>query len=262
MRCSVIIPFKNRLISLYQAISSVAAQTTACHELILVNDGGEKPDINEINRFYGGVVQYVELPYSHGAAVARNKGAQQATGDVLCFLDSDDKWCKEHVETGLEILSAHPEVDFLATSYGEATSSRKLHDGYGLFIVDNVAEFQFGNGGGFRTSGFILRKKSFWAVGGFDEHQEKHQDWDLAMRAWESGLTIGFNRQSLIVINSDAEERMSYKPNPEASLRFYKNHKAFMDSGQRRAFRKGVLKTMLKSYRLSGWLTIAKIFLK
>jgi len=261
MRCSVVIPFKDRLPALKQAVASVGAQTAKCDELILVNDGGEEPDLQEFKNLFGSVFECVQLPQSQGAAFARNEGARRATGELLCFLDSDDEWNREHLATGLALLSAHPEVEFLATSYGAATPTRKFHDGDGLFLVESVPEFQFGNGGSFRTSGFIIRKESFWSVDGFDAEQEKHQDWDLAMRAWESGLVVGFNRRSTVIIDSGAEGRMSYNPNPEASLRFYIRHKSFMDSSHRWSFRKGVVKSMIKRSRLSGWGAVAKTFL-
>lgn len=260
MRTSVVIPFKNRLSTLKEAVASVGTQVVKCDELILVNDGGEAPDLSDLQKEAGQEIEYVERLESHGAACARNEGARKGTGDVLCFLDSDDKWRREHLAKGLALLSDHPEVAFLATSYGPATSTRQSHDAAGLLFIESVPAFQFGDGGSFRTSGFLIRKEAFWSVGGFDEGQDKHQDWDLAMRVWESGLVVGFNRQSTVLIDSAAEGRMSYKPNPKASLRFYNNHKEYMNRAHRWIFRKGVLKGMIKGRRLSGWGAVARMF--
>ena len=79
---SIVIPTYNRPQFLPSAIGAALSQTIEC-EVIVVNDGGDKPtDIPEEVRFF-------DRPHE-GAAKATNFGIQQATGDLIFNLDDDD----------------------------------------------------------------------------------------------------------------------------------------------------------------------------
>ncbi|MCP3803733.1 glycosyltransferase family 2 protein [Allokutzneria sp. A3M-2-11 16] len=106
---SVIVPTKDRAEQLAAALESVAAQTLcdpgSGHrvEVVVVNDGGasvedvvEKAGLDE--------VKLVESPGSHGHATARNTGIEAADGRYLAFLDDDDLYLPEHLETAVAAL--------------------------------------------------------------------------------------------------------------------------------------------------------------
>lgn len=97
-RISVVVPVYNVVPYLERCLTSLAAQTYANMEVILVDDastdgGGSICDAwaSKDSRF-----QVLHLPRNQGVSAARNQGVRRASGDYIAFADSDD-----FVEPGL-----------------------------------------------------------------------------------------------------------------------------------------------------------------
>lgn len=94
---SVIIPTYNRCRFLEQAIRSVLGQTLAPAELLVVDDGSTDDTrlrVSSLARESPVSIKYI-YQENRGAAAARNRGIRAAEGEVLCFLDSDDRFVPE-----------------------------------------------------------------------------------------------------------------------------------------------------------------------
>lgn len=115
-KISVVIPVYRAEKYIARCIESVCRQTYADLEIIVVNDC--TPDrsmetVRLIARHEPRLI-IVENPRNMGAMVAREKGCEAATGDMLCFLDSDDYMVTDAIErllaryeaTGADIVSA------------------------------------------------------------------------------------------------------------------------------------------------------------
>lgn len=90
-KISVIIPIYNTASYLNEALSSICNQTLKELEIILINDGSTDQSqaiIEEYTR-KDDRVKYTVQP-NQGLSVARNNGLQQATGEYIYFMDSDD----------------------------------------------------------------------------------------------------------------------------------------------------------------------------
>jgi len=114
MNISVIIPNYNRTVSLRRAIDSVIRQTFAPSEIIVVDDCSTIDPIPYIDHFKSSKIVLHKLSANRGAAVARNQGAEIAKGSFIAFLDSDDEWHSEFLESRATL---HSNSDALA-SYG------------------------------------------------------------------------------------------------------------------------------------------------
>src|SRR4051795_6957520 len=97
MKLSLVIPTYNRSAFLVQTILSVLAQTRLPDELIVIDDGSTD-DTRETLAKFGHQVSYHYQPNA-GLAAARTAGLGLSTGDVLCFLDSDDLLLPAALET-------------------------------------------------------------------------------------------------------------------------------------------------------------------
>ena len=99
MPISVIIPTYNRAEWLEEAVTSVLRQTLPPAEVVIVDDGSTDRTGSVVAR----LVRESSLPIrslhqdNRGAAAARNTGIRAARGDVLCFLDSDDRFAPEKI---------------------------------------------------------------------------------------------------------------------------------------------------------------------
>ena len=105
---SVVIPTYNRARWLGGAIRSVLQQSHPILEILVVDDGSTD-QTKELCAQFGPPVRH--LPQEHaGAAVARNRGVQEARGEYVAFLDSDDLWEQRKLEIHLAVHRAVPQV--------------------------------------------------------------------------------------------------------------------------------------------------------
>lgn len=102
-KVSVVIPTYNRADTVRGAIESVLAQTFSDLEVIVVDDGSSDDTGRILSDVFGDRIRYYAQT-NQGASVARNKGIEQARGEWIAFLDSDDLWEKEKLEWQLKAL--------------------------------------------------------------------------------------------------------------------------------------------------------------
>lgn len=99
---SIVIPVYNTAPFLDECIRSAAEQTHPQLEILLINDGStdESPRICEAWARRDRRIRVIHTP-NRGPALARNTGMDAATGQYLCFLDSDDTLAPDAVEKAL-----------------------------------------------------------------------------------------------------------------------------------------------------------------
>src|SRR4030066_2407420 len=102
---SLIVRTKDRPKLLKSALQSIADQTYRPTEVVLVNDGGCDLDIEELKGILGDIsLNYIRLEKNTGRAHAGNVGIENAGGEYIGFLDDDDEFYPEHVETLITFL--------------------------------------------------------------------------------------------------------------------------------------------------------------
>ena len=101
---SVIVPVYNVEAYLSKCVDSILAQTYACLEVILVDDGSTdaSPQICDRYATTDSRVKVIHKP-NGGLSDARNAGIDAATGEYLAFVDSDDMIHARFVETLLDL---------------------------------------------------------------------------------------------------------------------------------------------------------------
>lgn len=103
---SVIVRTKDRRHILYEALKSIKSQTYSNIEIVVVNDGGE--DINDLVECSTGDIPFTYVCHEthRGRAAAANSGLAATRGLYLNFLDDDDIFYPEHIETLVAFLEA------------------------------------------------------------------------------------------------------------------------------------------------------------
>lgn len=89
MKFSIIIPTYNRAAFLSKAIDSVLAQTYSDWEMIIVDDGSTDNTSEIVGRYTDTRIRYIYQANAERSA-ARNNGIMHATGEYVCFMDSDE----------------------------------------------------------------------------------------------------------------------------------------------------------------------------
>jgi glycosyltransferase involved in cell wall biosynthesis len=119
-RVSVIIPFRDRVFWLRDAVASVLAQSYRDFELIVVDDGST--EILDASALRDARIRYIRQEHA-GRVAARNRGLAEATGDYLAFLDADDVFAPQKLERQVALMDEHPQAVLSHTSYVRVTES-------------------------------------------------------------------------------------------------------------------------------------------
>jgi len=180
-KISVIIPTYNRQEFLVRAIESVLGQTCADFELIVVDDGSTD-DTARCVAGYGGQVRYV-YQENRGPAAARNTGIRAAEGELLAFLDSDDRFAPEKLAVQQAAMAARPDylishTDEIWYRRGELLHQKKKHHRPHGFIFSQCLKLCVVG-----MSTVMARREFFARIGYFDEELPCCEDYDLWLRA-------------------------------------------------------------------------------
>jgi len=114
---SVIIPTYNRAHYLGEAIESILNQDIRdCQIEIIVVDDGSTDNTKEALRKFGDRVRYIYQD-NCGAGPARNRGINEATGEWVAFLDSDDRWLPGKLSLQFRVLDAFPDYNAIHSDF-------------------------------------------------------------------------------------------------------------------------------------------------
>jgi len=113
---SIIIPAYNSAMSLPRCLNSVFSQTVLPEEIITVDDGSTDNTQQVLRSFSDERIKII-MQENQGPAAARNRGLEIATGKYVAFLDADDYWEPQFIETTVNFLEEHPEAIAVNTAY-------------------------------------------------------------------------------------------------------------------------------------------------
>lgn len=100
-----------------RAINSVVSQSYHNWELIIVDDGSTDESVSVINDFIKHNPK-IKL-YQHDNKVNKGLkdtlklGLEHSNGDFIAFLESDDWWEDNYLESKIKIIKKYPEVKFV-----------------------------------------------------------------------------------------------------------------------------------------------------
>jgi glycosyltransferase involved in cell wall biosynthesis len=177
---SVIVPVHAGERFINAALDSVAAQTYARVETIVVDDGS--PDrAAEIAAERAGV-SVLHQPRA-GVAAARNAGAAAAHGELLAFLDQDDEWHPSKLELQVALLREHPEVSLVLAHMEVHLMAGTPRPSW--FPTEWLRE---PHQPGYIPSTWLVRRDMFARIGPFDTTYETACDADWLARFKDAGL--------------------------------------------------------------------------
>ncbi|HZP87464.1 MAG TPA: glycosyltransferase family 2 protein [Burkholderiales bacterium] len=109
---SVIVPTHNRPELLHQALHSLAQQTLANWEAIVVDDGSAPAvDAMALTRCFGTRVRVLHHHARRSGAAAKNTGLRCAMGRLITFLDDDDLLAPQYLARAADVLDRHRDID-------------------------------------------------------------------------------------------------------------------------------------------------------
>jgi glycosyltransferase involved in cell wall biosynthesis len=203
---SVIIPSYNRAWSIERAIDSILSQTVKEFEIIVVNDGSSDGTKQLLTCKYPAVRQYT-INHS-GVSRARNVGVQNARGEWIAFLDSDDYWLPNKLEEQMSYLTMNPcfkicHTDEIWIKNGKRINQSKKHQKYSGWFFSPSLQLCL-----ISPSSVIIKKTVFDDVGMFDENFEYVEDYELWLRI-TAFYPVGYINKKLIVKTGGHEDQLS-----------------------------------------------------
>lgn len=175
---TVIIPTRNRIDFLKEAVASVIIQNYGLFEVLVINDGSRP-----IEEFADKRVRIIDNNQG-GAVAARNLGVAQADGGYIAFLDDDDYWVdRTHLAQANAALTDMAEFYFANGVMVFSDGSKKLFSrkaDRNTLNKDNTV----------LISTVCYRKELHKQLGIFDDELPYYWDWDWYLRVANAGLRL------------------------------------------------------------------------
>ena len=244
---SVVIPTHNRASKLPRAVNSVLAQSMSDFELVIVDDGSTDTTPKLLATLQSDRCRTFRRESGSGVSAARNRGAAEARGEFLVFLDDDDQLRPRALELIRRQLQASPAADF---AWGGRHISEKSPEDRLIAVRDDVwstggkmvrgAEFLNYALEIAASCAFTLRRRVFTAVGGFDEQFRVSEDRELFLQLAEAGYQ-GCCVQDLVVdIDEHFDGSLSRSGNlavgPQSDLRIIDKHRDYLSRPENSEF--------------------------
>jgi len=207
MQISVIIPTYNRYDFLKHAIESIKLQTYQAYEIIIIDDGSIDNTSN-IQQIFPDI-KYI-YQSNRGVSSARNRGIYEAKNDWIAFLDSDDVWYPDKLQTQVDFHNAHKHIMMSYTDEEWIRDGNKVNIpkkfqkiGKNIFL-ENLSYCDIA------PSSVLLHASIFNRVGFFDENMEVCEDYDLWLRILMQ-YDVQLIQKKLIKKYAGHSDQLSYK---------------------------------------------------
>lgn len=179
---SVVIPTYNRSESIERALQSVLAQTYQVLETIVVDDGSTDDTSTLIAATVekDQRVRYLRHSRNEGAQAARNTGIRAAHGRWIAFLDADDWWLPNSLETRLAVAQSEG-VKVIHSECYVIRGSDEIR----LFGVSPMSGWVYQEvlaRPGPVFPALLVEKTALEAIGYLDERLRSWQEWDTSIR--------------------------------------------------------------------------------
>jgi glycosyltransferase involved in cell wall biosynthesis len=126
---SIIIPVFNRSTFIKPAIESVITQSFTNWELVIVDDASTDDSVSVIEQYCASDsrIKLLKQDYNQERGAARNKGINHSKGTYICFLDSDDAFCPNHLQCFLDAIERDSKPSlFFTNSYLVVNDAPKI----------------------------------------------------------------------------------------------------------------------------------------
>jgi glycosyltransferase involved in cell wall biosynthesis len=188
---SVIIPAYNRSFTIARAVESALAQTFQDLEVIVVDDGSSDTTRNIVQSIPDDRLRLICHATNLGAAAARNTGMKASQAKYIAWLDSDDEWLPEKLQTQLDAFQhAAPDVKACYSAHERIEQGcMRIHlprqnDRKKLFLGCDLGP----------GTTLLFERTVLDEVGYLDESLVRYEDWDWLLRYCSRYRLVGVER--------------------------------------------------------------------
>jgi len=199
----VVLPFRNAVATLGEAVASIRRQTCADWELLAFDDGSEDDSAAAVVRAAAEDRRVRLLSSPHvGIVEALRRACAEARGTYLARMDADDVAHPERFAEQVHLLEAEPRMALCGTRVrmvGETVRlGRRRYEKWINAVVEPAdLTRQLFIECPIPHPTFMMRREHFEAVGGYQDRGWA-EDHDLVMRFWRAGYTLGKSPRCLL----------------------------------------------------------------
>lgn len=209
MKYSVVIPLYNKQNYIQQTIESVLAQTLRDFEILVVDDGSTDRSLEIAKKFEAHNVHIITQKNA-GVSVARNVGIKNANGTYVAFLDADDLWYPNYLETIDSLIEKFPQGGMYVTAYRIVMGENRYHYSARLSDEDVCIDSYWTT---FKnaydivwTSATVIAKDLIMKAGMFTPGEKIGQDLDLWARVAKNNPKVCYSPQICVDYSRGAEQ--------------------------------------------------------
>lgn len=224
---SVIIPAYNAERFLARALDSVLGQTYVGDiELIVVDDGSTDTTPKIIRGYrHTPLFRHVRQPNA-GPGAARNTGIKLSHGDYITFLDADDYYQVDKVETQVEFLrvralgrSRQPNtIAYCDALHYESGRPERLYRRRGPRPSGNILPWLIGEPL-INPNTVMYPRKVFEVTGLFNPTYNFPEEWEFYIRACQAGFEFDYQERDHVVVQVRSDSMIKWDNQPELRAR-------------------------------------------
>jgi glycosyltransferase involved in cell wall biosynthesis len=182
--------------SIATAVGSILAQTAPPCEIVIVDDGSTDESVLVAERLAteNSTVRLIRQP-NGGPGRARNRGVAESEGEFVAFLDADDYWYPDHLESLLEIIQANQDLKWASTAFEYDYGSYRIPEVYSGPIANGVIASYLQScryAVTVLTDTVLMRRRVFEQHRGFRENWRVSEDSDLWYRVGIEHPRLGY----------------------------------------------------------------------
>jgi glycosyltransferase involved in cell wall biosynthesis len=234
---SIVIPTFNREHLILDALETCVLQTYRPIEIVVVDDGSTDRTTEFVEDWIKGsshkeVTLKIIKQENKGGNVARNNGIKNTIGEFIAFLDSDDLWDTTKLKKQYALISQSDTIGgvYCGLRQVEVESGKVISDDKRNYTEGFILSQILVKDITAPTSAYLVRKKVFDLVGGFDETLQARQDWDMWIRLAEK-YEIRAVHENLMDLRHHKGTRTASDPHKEinAYIKIRQKHQYLID---------------------------------
>lgn len=197
---TVVIPLFNKENYITKTLQSVLNQSFTDFEVLVINDCSTDSSVEKVNAFSDTRIHLIFHHQNKGLSASRNTGIKNAKAAYIAFLDADDLWKPEFLETINFLTQQYPETHLFGTKYEVNLGDRKLieyetpikeFENHG--VIPNFFDYSR-NYALYNQSCFCAKKDVFEKVGYYNEQVNYSEDVDFNIRAYAQYQLAYYNK--------------------------------------------------------------------
>jgi len=226
---SIIIPTYNRAYLIGETLDSILAQTYANWECIVVDDRSTDETVSILENYCKNDDRFRYIIKAslikQGASISRNIGLNEARGEYIQFLDSDDILANHKIEKQLNLLIHESKFTISTCKWGKFD---RISDS--LKIFENCVDYRnFENikdyfdliglyGGFFPSHNFLMSKEIVNFIGYWNENLAMNDDGEFFFRLLLNSNKIVFENETYVLYRTQNKDNLSLLNSKEKAI--------------------------------------------